>query len=136
MGHREIIACDYCNLSWHLDCLDPPLAMAPKRKHNGVKPKMVPWMCPNHIDSELSKVRVQGSNRNRSSDSKRKYKIRYPKVYNIVDTALRRGLKNNGLIEVENEPSDEDQNMTNISGQVYRVHEKGIKLDFIDRVKR
>ena len=136
MGHREIIPCDYCNLSWHLDCLDPPLAIAPKKRHNGQKPRTNAWMCPNHMDSELHKFRTQESHVRNQSGSRRKYKIRHPKVYTIVDFALRRGLKNNGLIEIENDPSDDDKFTKNMSGQIYRVHEKGIKLDFIDRIKR
>lgn len=41
-GWRSIVSCDYCDLSWHLDCLDPPLDSMPLL---GVK-----WMCPNHAD--------------------------------------------------------------------------------------
>lgn len=44
----EIISCDYCPLSWHLDCLDPPMAYVKKL---GSK-----WKCPNHADS-LVKLR-------------------------------------------------------------------------------
>ena len=41
-GWKSIVSCDYCDLSWHLDCLDPPLDSMPLF---GVK-----WMCPNHAD--------------------------------------------------------------------------------------
>lgn len=40
--NKEIINCDYCSLSWHLDCLDPPITSVKKL---GSK-----WKCPNHID--------------------------------------------------------------------------------------
>ena len=33
-----LIPCDYCQLFFHLDCLDPPLTTPPMNK----------WMCPNH----------------------------------------------------------------------------------------
>lgn len=39
----DIMKCDYCPLSWHLDCLDPPVASVKKL---GSK-----WKCPNHADS-------------------------------------------------------------------------------------
>ncbi|XP_063883158.1 PHD finger protein 12-like isoform X2 [Scylla paramamosain] len=42
-----LIPCDYCQLFFHLDCLDPPLTTPPMNK----------WMCPNHpehfVDSTL-----------------------------------------------------------------------------------
>ncbi|XP_042240083.1 PHD finger protein 12-like isoform X2 [Homarus americanus] len=42
-----LIPCDYCQLFFHLDCLDPPLTTPPMGK----------WMCPNHpehfVDSTL-----------------------------------------------------------------------------------
>lgn len=41
-GWKSIVSCDYCDLSWHLDCLDPPLDCMPLL---GIK-----WMCPNHAD--------------------------------------------------------------------------------------
>ncbi|CAH2354500.1 transcriptional regulatory protein Rco1p [[Candida] railenensis] len=39
---KVISHCDYCPLTWHIDCLDPPL-LAPKTL--GSK-----WKCPNHVD--------------------------------------------------------------------------------------
>lgn len=55
----------------------------------------------------------------------------------MVDTLLRRGHKNDGLIEIENEEDDEDSGFEEItmSGVVYRLPERGIKLDFLDKVK-
>ncbi|KAI8332969.1 hypothetical protein EDC96DRAFT_568801 [Choanephora cucurbitarum] len=40
---KQIIACDYCNLYWHLDCLNPPLAASP--------PLTKKWRCPHHIEN-------------------------------------------------------------------------------------
>jgi hypothetical protein len=42
---RPIVSCDYCSLSWHLDCLNPPLAVTP---NSGKK-----WMCPNHAEQVM-----------------------------------------------------------------------------------
>uniref|UniRef100_A0A8D8GSH5 PHD finger protein 12 n=4 Tax=Culex pipiens TaxID=7175 RepID=A0A8D8GSH5_CULPI len=35
-----LIACDYCDLFFHQDCLDPPLTALPTSM----------WMCPNHVE--------------------------------------------------------------------------------------
>lgn len=42
---KSMVSCDYCNLHWHLDCVDPPLTSMPSF---GKK-----WMCPNHADQVL-----------------------------------------------------------------------------------
>jgi hypothetical protein len=42
---RPIVSCDYCALSWHLDCMNPPLASMP---NSGRK-----WMCPNHAEQVM-----------------------------------------------------------------------------------
>lgn len=39
---RPLIRCDYCPLLWHLDCLDPPLAVAPSGERR--------WTCPAHAN--------------------------------------------------------------------------------------
>ena len=124
LGRREIIQCDYCNLNWHLDCLDPPLASRPirdaqhRQKHS--------WMCPAHVEPELLTVGHNG----------RMHKIRRPKNAKVIDTALRRGFKNNGIIEIENDPSDVEDTIGVADSVIYRVTEQSIKLDFIDRVKQ
>jgi len=42
---KNIISCDYCNLHWHLDCLEPPLSTMPSFSKK--------WMCPNHGEKVL-----------------------------------------------------------------------------------
>ena len=139
LSHQEIIPCDYCNLHWHLDCLDPPMANPPPRGPNG-KPRYN-WMCPNHVDHELLALdpSVRAYSRMGSCNGGlRTHKVRRPKNARIMDTALRRGFVNNGLIEVENEPSDNEEDFVDTEhyGTVYRLPERGIKLDFIDKIKR
>ncbi|KAJ5900692.1 uncharacterized protein N7473_004762 [Penicillium subrubescens] len=41
---RPIIRCDYCPSYFHLDCLDPPLAIPPNPRAG--------WMCPKHVRPE------------------------------------------------------------------------------------
>lgn len=35
-----LISCDFCELFYHLDCLDPPLTSPPSGR----------WMCPQHVE--------------------------------------------------------------------------------------
>ncbi|GJQ79748.1 hypothetical protein Trydic_g23225 [Trypoxylus dichotomus] len=56
-----LLACDYCPLNFHLDCLDPPLASFPSGR----------WMCPNHVEHFLDSkllTSVSASERNRLWD--------------------------------------------------------------------
>ena len=114
------------------------MANPPQRGNNG-RPRNS-WMCPNHIDQELQALdsSARNSAKAQSSDG-RTHKVRRPKNARIVDTALRRGFVNNGLVEIENEPTDdeeEEEAEKESFGVVYRIPERGVKLDFIDRVKR
>lgn len=100
-------------------------------------------MCPNHVDSELARLSFPFKNSSRTPNRNilqgnfRTHKLRRPKQVNVIDIGLRRGFKNNGLIEVEDEPSDEEsEEERERSGVIYRVPAKGLLLDFIDRVKR
>ncbi|KAI9678917.1 MAG: hypothetical protein M1829_001902 [Trizodia sp. TS-e1964] len=132
---RQIIPCNICTLSWHTDCLDPPMAKIPTRDENGKRYR--DWMCPNHADHELKIHIACNSN---SSGKNVLHKVRRPKHPIIVDTALRRGFKNNGMIEIENENEESDgengfYDHENF-GRVFRLSEKGIKLDFISAIRR
>ena len=99
-------------------------------------------MCPAHIDDELQHLdpSLQRSNTSAKAISPstcRSYRVRRPKNPKIIDIGLRRGFRNNGLIEVENESSgEEDEILRELSGGPVRAPEKGIKLDFIERVNR
>lgn len=119
-----ITMCDYCPSSWHLDCIEPPLA--------NVKTLGRRWKCPNHADNIFPLKRR-------------------PKKIKCIDTDLQRGFVNFGDIEVlldqgdaeapvAIQPSLEDirrEKMRGmmIDGVIYRLPESGIKLDFIDAVK-
>lgn len=73
----------------------------------------------------------------------RKVHLRRPKNSKIVDTSLNRGFINNGVIEVQEDDSDSDdsdfydqEDGVEEEATIYRLPAKGIKLDFIDAVKR
>ncbi|KAK9471478.1 uncharacterized protein V1510DRAFT_404160 [Dipodascopsis tothii] len=139
LDDRSIVTCDYCTLSYHMDCLDPPMYVMPTAQKK--------WMCPNHVDKDLTHHR-------RKKNSK------------IVDVSLRRGFVNNGDIEVDTESSDDDVaglvkpshlhfidgwedapldiygrrgpdvefEEFDMDGVVYRLPERGIVLDFCDKI--
>ncbi|KDQ60591.1 hypothetical protein JAAARDRAFT_124356 [Jaapia argillacea MUCL 33604] len=112
---ESIISCDYCHLHWHLDCLDPPVAVMP--------PFGKKWMCPNHADQILQPKR------------------RIPKQ-NVAPIDITKANQfNNGNIEiVQSEPASSvhkvavDEVM--INGRRYRVPERVVVLDFWSKVGR
>ncbi|KAI6791452.1 hypothetical protein KC332_g17675, partial [Hortaea werneckii] len=132
IGHRPIIQCDFCNESWHLDCLDPPLANPPARTIEGKK--IHDWMCPLHIDHELRQIDVG------MLAPRRKVHLRRPKQAKIVEPALSRGFRNNGVVDIAEDESEDSgseffDDETAEEGVVYRMPASGIKLDFIDKIK-
>lgn len=117
-GKRPIIQCDYCPCSWHMDCVDPPLAIPPTQKAGSDRAHHS-WMCPNHIDHELYVVHTE------NGAYAGKTRIRRPRHPRVIDVDI---LPSDD--EAEKLQEQESQ------GIVYRVSEHGVKLDFVDRVKR
>jgi hypothetical protein len=136
-GNRLLIPCDFCGEHWHLDCLDPPRANPPARNQDGQKAH--DWMCPLHADHELRKVDTSLLN---PRNVGRKVHIRKPRNAKVVETSLRRGFRNNGIVDVINDDDSDESGSefydedTQDEGVVYRLPASGIKLDFIDKVKR
>lgn len=138
--NRAMMAqCDWCHLYWHLDCTDPPLSRCP---NVATKDKArEDWMCPLHTEHLLlgrDPLHAYHGRSDLGSLGYRTTKIRKAKASRVVDTALRRGHVNNGLIEIESESSDDEHGPfvdLNDFGNIYRLPEKGIKLDFIDHVR-
>lgn len=120
-GSREdrlMVPCSLCGLNWHIDCLDPPLAIPPVRS----------WRCPCHVDDINTGIIARLAPA---------HKLRKVKGAPIKEQAYSRGMPNNGNIEIEEDSDDDELDFTrqgyNDFGRVYRVPEKGIKLDFISR---
>ncbi|KIW10792.1 hypothetical protein PV08_10091 [Exophiala spinifera] len=131
---RDIIPCDFCPAKWHLDCVDPPLAIPPRRRADW-KPSSS-WRCPLHIEHDLAALGRQAEAA--PGDMGRVPRLRKPKNAVPVDVPVARGFKNNGIIEIE-PMRDESFDRTkefHMEGKIYRVPEKAIRLDFIDRVKK
>ena len=94
------------------------------------------WMCPLHTEHDLRRLDPIAED-GVLNGIPRTHRIRRPKNVQIRETALRRGFKNNGLIEIADEASeDEFTDEESPDGVVFKVPARGVKLDFIDRCKR
>ncbi|KAL0947267.1 hypothetical protein HGRIS_013389 [Hohenbuehelia grisea] len=113
---KSIVSCDHCNLHWHLDCLDPPLAHMP-----GFGKK---WMCPNHAEQLIPSKR------------------RIPKVNAAPIEVTQTRQFNNGNIEVVLSDTTPfaaprvDVDEVLINGRRYRVPERVVMLDFWSKVSK
>ncbi|KAL4976828.1 hypothetical protein BDW66DRAFT_133826 [Aspergillus desertorum] len=117
-GRRPIIQCDFCPCAFHMDCLDPPLAVPPTQRA-GSDRLYHTWMCPNHALHDMC------------------YLVRDEEGYETVKRIRRP--KNPRYFDIEILPeNEEEENLEDEEkeGITYRVSEKGIKLNFIERVKR
>ncbi|KAF4984024.1 hypothetical protein FZEAL_682 [Fusarium zealandicum] len=119
---RAIIPCSICPLYWHIDCLDPPLAVPPVLKT---------WRCPTHADETMAEARPLAP----------AHRFRKVKGAQTITPALPRGIKNNGHIEVDwsNEPettNDSGWPDPDSFGRTYKLPVKGIILDFIEQLRR
>ena len=116
---RPIIQCDYCACSWHMDCVDPPLAIRPNQKPGSDK-RYHNWMCPNHTQNDLCVFGME------DEGTIKRHRIRRPRHPRVID------------VDVLPEDSDVEQLEERESqyGIVFRVSELGIKQEFIDKVKR
>ncbi|KAK3692746.1 hypothetical protein B0T22DRAFT_495795 [Podospora appendiculata] len=106
---RAIIPCSLCGLWWHLDFLRT-------------------WKCPCHVDDLLSKL---------PGALGPAHRFRKIKGAPVVQPAFSRGYINNGYIEVDLERDEDESGWKNVEtyGRTVRLPEKGIKLDFLSRVR-
>lgn len=114
---RSIISCTYCGLNWHMDCLPVPLAREPAPGRQ--------WRCPAHVDDLLAQSLGPA------------HRFRKIKGAPVIKPAFSCGMRNNGHIEIEYEASVDEPEQEFFEqkeyGHVYRLPERGIKLDFITK---
>lgn len=124
---KELINCDYCPLTWHLDCLDPPITSVKKL---GSK-----WKCPNHVDDLEKPIRrfkdqqiVQVSNIKSFENSGKLPVNSNIEIINIEDKlqALKDQMK---LLHDNNNSSLKFSNLT------FQINEEDIILNFINANK-
>ncbi|KAF5673347.1 essential subunit of the histone deacetylase rpd3s complex [Fusarium circinatum] len=117
---RAIIPCSICPFYWHIDCLDPPLAVPPVLKT---------WRCPLHPEEIMAEVRSLAP----------AHRFRKIKGTQTIVPSLTRGTKNNGYIEIDWEDEPEPANNSgwpdpDSFGRAYKLPAKGIVLDFIEQL--
>ena len=122
-GKREIISCDFCNLKWHLDCLDPPLISAPLKDPTNKNRPRYEWMCPAHAEKDL-----EGHGR-----GGRVLKLRKPKNPVFIEPDHPRTTRNHGNIEIIDD-SDDDE-LLKQEGVVYKMPATSVILNFIEKIE-
>lgn len=149
-----MLKCDFCDASWHLDCLDPPLANPPNISLEASQRDA--WRCPRHLEHDLrSGLLVQNDLNDLGDDvqmadaapvARVARKVRKLKNAEAIESTFSRGMRNNGLIDIINDPDDDTDGEGNyvfgqgdskdLNAKVFRVPERGVILDFVSRVKR
>ena len=127
----SMISCDYCDLNWHLDCLDPPVASMPTF---GIK-----WMCPNHAEQVHVSPLFLLLLRTSLDFCDQKPKRRILKQNTTPIEITKPNQPNNGNIEIINNifSLQEEKVLVDeisINGRRYRVPERVVKLDFWNKV--
>ncbi|KAF2760081.1 hypothetical protein EJ05DRAFT_483867 [Pseudovirgaria hyperparasitica] len=138
---RPMLQCQVCQEHWHMDCCDPPLAVPPSVNHEWTKRQA--FKCPRHVNRDLKAIEPKSEHvidpDSIPINGRRTHRLRKPKNPVYVDPALRRGYRNNGVIEVVDDSSDDsefyDEPSGEEEGQVLRLPVYGIKLDFIHAAK-
>jgi hypothetical protein len=132
---KSIISCDYCDLHWHLDCLDPPLPTMP--------PFTKKWMCPVHAEQVIVRFLWFGVHRPLTL-LHQPPKRRVPKQ-NVPPLEITKPRQfNNGNIEIihpeTTRPLEHVDKVTVdevlINGRRYRVPERVVVLDFWNRLNK
>lgn len=133
---RKIIACDHpgCTNKLHMDCVFPPRA-SDIVYTNPRFTQRAPFYCHMHTRPYISTtVNPFGLTADADGTPKRTIKLRAPKKPRLLHSALNRGVKNNGNIQVQLEESDHEYDPNTQAG-TYVLSEKAIQLDWIAKVK-
>jgi hypothetical protein len=116
--NRAIIPCSICGLYWHLDCLDPPLA---------IPPPLRTWVCPAHVKDVTIEL---------PAGLAPAHKHRRVKRAPSFKPAFGRGGRNNGFIEIEYESDEDDHSGWRVApmfGKNPVLPANGVILDFVEQ---
>ena len=116
---RAIIPCSACPLHWHIDCLEPPLAVPPVLKT---------WRCPAHVDDVLGEAPLLAP----------AHRFRRVKGSQVITPAITRGVRNNGHVEIDWTDEPEEPNGSSWPdpasfGRTYKLPVRSVVLDFIEQ---
>lgn len=116
-GERPTINCDYCPLTFHLDCLDPPMANPPHQYPQSDK-AFHNWMCPNHAHHDMVWYN-QDENGNAVAN-----RIRRPRNPRLID------------VEVLPEPEESERHEEAAQRSIlYRVRASALRDAFAKRTR-
>ncbi|KAK9480382.1 hypothetical protein V1514DRAFT_195629 [Lipomyces japonicus] len=146
LDERPIASCDYCSLHWHLDCVDPPMNTMPSGNRK--------WMCPNHVGRDLTKLRRKKNSKivnvslrrgfvnngdievgNDSSDDEndgappsivKPSKLHFISGWDAPTASYGSAFDHRRIFRSED--------AVDIDGVVYKLPERGIVLDFLEKV--
>lgn len=135
--NRELIACDNegCKHRVHMDCLNPPRALGTVYSNHRFTARQ-PFYCQLHTTPYLSTTTNSvGITADAQGQPKRVIKLRAPLKPRLLHSALSRGVRNNGNIEIILDESDDDAYDPNTQAGSYGAREGSIKLDWVAKVK-
>ncbi|WFD01140.1 hypothetical protein MYAM1_003901 [Malassezia yamatoensis] len=135
---RRMLSCDFCNLHWHLDCLDPPMQTMPSTTRR--------WKCPAHSAHAEPRIRIP-----RAANQTKTVQVELltdsatpnpspPRPYGEVEVIPDR---NDRYFHPDSgkgrstEPPYEDLTISRTDGTRlhYRIPEKTIRLEFWQRAR-
>ncbi|KAI9359400.1 hypothetical protein BD770DRAFT_58119 [Pilaira anomala] len=128
---KPMIACDYCPLYWHLDCLTPPLAIPPNPARK--------WRCPNHFE-HFTKPKREVKNPSATTiitthDENRIPPCSFQYGLSILIEQELKELEDNKHINRTPKKTKTDDIIVGKEGTVYRLPSDPIKLNFSNYVK-
>lgn len=149
-----MLKCDFCHAYWHLDCVDPPLANPPHISLEASQRDA--WRCPRHLEHDFRSGSLLQKDLNEPEHdvemedaapvARVARKLRMRRDPEVIEPTFSRGMRNNGLIEIANDPDDDTDGEGNyvfgpedskdLNSKIFRVPEKGVILDFLSKVKR
>lgn len=118
IDNRPIVPCSVCGLNWHLECLDPPLAVPPVPRT---------FRCPLHVEDMLAE---------RPESLAPAHRYRMIRNAPVIEQGYSRGMANNGYVEIDWDDSEDEADAWRHHkgfGRRHRLSAHGIKLDFLDR---
>ncbi|KAI6091144.1 hypothetical protein F4821DRAFT_255429 [Hypoxylon rubiginosum] len=121
IDNRPIVPCSVCGLNWHLECLDPPLAVPPVPRT---------FRCPLHVEDMLAE---------RPESLAPAHRYRMIRNAPVIEQGYSRGMANNGYVEIDWDDSEDEADAWRHHkgfGRRHRLSAHGIKLDFLDRIRQ
>ncbi|KAG2196504.1 hypothetical protein INT47_012798 [Mucor saturninus] len=123
---KPMVSCDFCPLYWHLDCLNPPLAIPP----NPAKK----WRCPNHIENFIKTPR-EPKNATQVTIN-RENPMPSSAYHHHLSQIVQSELNDNHHVDSKSKLTRAENIITSKTGIVYRLPVNPIQADISSHTKR